>query len=75
MVAGMYDELGLGELIDSLIPQDEDQRIVSVGQSVRAMVLNVLGFANQGLVLTSAILLKQPASSGQYTYFAVLFSL
>ncbi|WYD80131.1 MAG: DUF4277 domain-containing protein [Candidatus Electrothrix gigas] len=30
LVAGMYDELGLGELIDSLIPQDEEQRIVSI---------------------------------------------
>ena len=31
LIAGMYDELGLGELIDSLIPQDEEQRTVSVG--------------------------------------------
>ncbi|CAK8720455.1 DUF4277 domain-containing protein [Candidatus Electrothrix gigas] len=49
LVAGMYDELGLGELIDSLIPQDEEQRIVSIGQAVKAMVVNGLGFANRPL--------------------------
>jgi transposase len=48
----MYDEIGLGELIDSLIPQDEEQRTVSVGQAVKAMVLNGLGFTNRALYLT-----------------------
>jgi len=49
LVAGMYDELGLGELIDSLIPQDKEKRVVSVGQTVKAMVVNGLGFANRVL--------------------------
>ena len=40
LVAGMYDELGLGELIDQELVQDEDSRIVSLGQAVKAMVLN-----------------------------------
>ena len=40
LVAGMYDELGLGELIDSLIPQDKEKRVVSVGQSVKEWVFN-----------------------------------
>lgn len=39
LVAGMYDELGLGELIDSLIPQGKEKRVVSIGQAVKAMVL------------------------------------
>ena len=52
LVTGMYDELGLGELIDSLIPQDEEQRTVSVGQAVKAMIVNGLGFANRALYLT-----------------------
>jgi transposase len=60
LVAGMYDELGLGELIDSLIPQDEEQRIVSVGQSVKAMVLNGLGFANRALYLTPHFFQDKP---------------
>jgi len=51
LVAGMYDELGIGYLLDQMIYQDEDKRIVSVGQAVKAMVLNGLGFANQTLYL------------------------
>ena len=34
LVAGMYDELGIGELIDKLIPQDREKRTVSIGQVV-----------------------------------------
>lgn len=52
LVAGMYEELGIGEELDALIPQDLDQRVVSVGQAVKAMVLNGLGFVNQTLYLT-----------------------
>ena len=39
LVAGMVDELGLPELIDTVIKQDHEQRQVSVGQCVKAMVL------------------------------------
>lgn len=48
LVAGMFDELGIGELVDELVPQDLSQRKVSVGQALKAMVLNGLGFANRG---------------------------
>lgn len=51
LVAGMIDELGLPELIDTLIKQDHEQRLVSVGQCVKAMVLNGLGFVNRALYL------------------------
>jgi transposase len=47
----MYDELGIGNLIDQMTYQDEDKRIVSLGQAVKAMVLNGLGFSNQALYL------------------------
>ena len=43
----MFDELGLGEALDEVIPQDPAQRKVSVGQAVKARVLNGLGFVNQ----------------------------
>ena len=36
LVAGMYDELGVGELIDQLISQDFEQRQVTIGQAVKA---------------------------------------
>ncbi|NEX23438.1 DUF4277 domain-containing protein, partial [Thiorhodococcus mannitoliphagus] len=52
LVAGMYDELGLGELIDQVLVQDEDSRNVSLGQAVKAMVLNGLGFTQRALYLT-----------------------
>lgn len=49
LVAGMYDELGIGAVLDRVIVQDQEQRRVSVGQAVKAMVLNGLGFVNQRL--------------------------
>ena len=52
LVSGMYDELGIGETLDELIPQDTEQRHVSIGQAVKAMVLNGLGFADSPLYLT-----------------------
>lgn len=36
----MYEELGIGERIDQVIEQDGDKRQVSLGQAVKAMVLN-----------------------------------
>jgi len=51
LVAGMVDELGIAELIDIVIPQDQQQRHVSVGTCVKAMILNGLGFINRALYL------------------------
>jgi transposase len=60
LVAGMYDELGLGELIDHLIPQDFEQRTVSMGQAIKAMVLNGLGFMNRALYLVPHFFQDKP---------------
>ena len=60
LVSGMYDELGVGELIDSLIPQDQEKRVVSLGQAVKAMVLNGLGFVNRALYLTPHFFQDKP---------------
>jgi transposase len=51
LIAGMVDELGLPELIDTVVKQDHEQRQVSVGQCVKAMILNGLGFVNRALYL------------------------
>lgn len=51
LIAGMVDELGLPELIDTVIKQDHEQRQVSVGTCVKAMILNGLGFVNRALYL------------------------
>ncbi len=60
LVAGMYDELGIGELLDQLIVQDHTNRTVSVGQAVKAMVLNGLGFINQRLYLVPHFFANKP---------------
>ena len=52
LVAGMVDELGLVEKIDAMIPQDLEQRNVSVGMAVKAMILVGLGFVQRALYLT-----------------------
>jgi len=51
LIAGMIDELGLPELIDTVVKQDHEQRQVSVGTCVKAMILNGLGFVNRALYL------------------------
>lgn len=60
LVAGMFDELGIGETLDRIIPQDLSQKKVSVGQSIKAMVLNGLGFANKQLYLVSSFFNSKP---------------
>ena len=60
LVAGMYDELGVGELLDELIDQDHERRTVSVGQAVKAMVLNGLGFTNRTLYLATQFFRNRP---------------
>lgn len=60
LVAGMFDELGIAEVLDRVIVQDRAQRLVSVGQAVKAMVLNGLGFVNRTLYLTPAFYADKP---------------
>src|SRR5262245_43436008 len=51
LVAGMFDELGIGEIIDQATHQNPEMRDLTVGEAVKAMVLNSLGFINQALYL------------------------
>ena len=51
LVAAQFDALGLVEIIDQIIPQDKEKKGVSLGQSIKAMVINGLGFANHTLYL------------------------
>lgn len=60
LVASMFDELGLGTALDEQIAQDRQQRKVSVGQAVKAMVLNGLGFVNQRLYLVPRFFENKP---------------
>lgn len=60
LVAGMYDELGIGEVLDRTVPQDTRQRQVSLGQAVKALVLNGLGFVNRALYLVPHFFADKP---------------
>lgn len=60
LVSGMVDELGVAELIDEVIEQDFEQRQVTVGQAVKAMILNGLGFANRRLYLSPHFFENKP---------------
>ncbi|MGH8058224.1 MAG: DUF4277 domain-containing protein, partial [Candidatus Entotheonellia bacterium] len=51
LVAGMFEELGIGDVIDQATQQNPETRRVTVGNAVKAMVLNGLGFVNQQLYL------------------------
>ena len=51
LVACMFEELGITEVIDRATQQDPEMRIVTAGHAVKAMVLNGLGFINQQLYL------------------------
>ena len=60
LVAGMFDELGIGDVIDRNVAQDASRRQGSVGQAVKAMVLNGLGFVNQHLSLVPRFFDNKP---------------
>ena len=51
LIAGMFDELGIGEVVDKATQQNPEMRDLTVGEAVKAMVLNGLGFINQALYL------------------------
>jgi transposase len=60
LVAGMFEELEIGKRIDEQIAQDFEERNVSVGQAVKALVLTGLGFVQQRLYLTAQFFEKMP---------------
>ena len=60
LVSGMFEELGIGDVIDQAIQQDPEMRIVTVGNAVKAMVLNGLGFMNQQLYLVPRFFHQKP---------------
>jgi transposase len=60
LVAGMFDELNLVSLIDSSIKQDFKQRTVTVGQAIKALVINGLGFTARRLYLTPEFFRDKP---------------
>jgi transposase len=62
LVAGMFEELGIAEVIDQATRQNPEMRLVTAGQAVKAMVLNGLGFVNQQLYLVPHFFQNKPTS-------------
>ena len=62
LVAGMFDELGLGDVIDQATHQNPEMRDLTVGEAVKAMVLNGLGFINHALYLVPRFFHNKPPS-------------
>src|ERR671922_2777144 len=60
LVAGMFDELGIGTVLDRATQQDPEMRDLTVGEAVKAMVLNGLGFINQALYLVPRFFHNKP---------------
>ena len=59
IVAASCDEIGIVEEIDKAIPPDPRQRL-TVGECVKAMVINGLGFASRPLSLTPQFFSNKP---------------
>ena len=51
LVAAIFEELGITDVMEQATPQDPEMRIVTAGHAVKAMGLNGLGFLNQPLSL------------------------
>jgi transposase len=56
----MYDELGIGDVLDRTTQQTPETRFVTVGHAVKAMVLNGLGFVHQQLYLVPMFFQNKP---------------
>jgi transposase len=62
LVAGMVDERGMGDVIDNATQHNPAMRDLTVGEAVKAMVLNGLGLINQALDRVPRCLQHQPTS-------------
>jgi transposase len=60
LVAGMFDELGIGDVLDRALHHNPETRIVTAGSAVKAMVLNGLGVVNQQLSLVPRFFQHKP---------------
>jgi transposase len=58
----MFDELGIGDVLDRATKQNPEMRDLPVGEAVKAMVLNGLGFINHALYLVPRFFQNKPTS-------------
>ena len=60
LVAAVCRELGIAEKLNEVLGPAHDQRVVSAGTAVVAMILNGLGFTNRRLYLTHQFFENKP---------------
>jgi len=60
LVAGMIDELQIVDSIDETLPSLSQSKLLSFGESVKAMILNGLGYTNKQLYLTPLFFKDKP---------------
>ena len=62
LVAAMFDELSIGDTLDQATHQNPEMRDLTVGEAVKAMGLNGLGFVNHALYLVPRFFQHKPTS-------------
>ena len=62
LIAGLFDALALGDVLDQAPQQNPDMRDLTVGEAVKAMGLHGLGFINQALYLVPRFFQNKPTS-------------
>jgi len=60
LVSGMCDELEIQSIIDAKIQQDTNQRNISIGTIVKALILNGLGFTQRSLYMVTHFFEDKP---------------
>ena len=60
LVAGLCQEVGIAEIIDKLIPSSANDKIISTGKCLEAMILNGLGFTGRTLHMYSQYFEDKP---------------
>jgi transposase len=56
----MVDELGIVDVIDDAISQDHEKRQLSIGQTIKALIINGLGFIGRPMYLTPQFFATKP---------------
>jgi transposase len=62
LVAGMFDERGMGDVVDNAPQHNPAMRDLTVGEAVKAMVLNGLGCAHHARYLVPRFFENNPTS-------------
>lgn len=60
LVAGFCKEIGVAKLVDEALPEQSEQKHISYGQLVEAMILNGLGFTGRTLHMYSQYFQDKP---------------